>query len=195
MDLTTAGAQPSPAHLARNPQGLVPVLEIDGLSLTQSLAGVEFLDETRAAGFLPQGAPGRTRVRALAYAVAVEMHPVCNLRIARHAVDASRARSPWKIGCVFIGPGLVAFEAMLDHPTTGRFCHGDVPGLADICLMPQLYNADRWGISLDTLPRIRAVRAELACRRGGAPRPSCRRGPTVSREDGGTLTGTRPCRP
>ncbi len=156
------GAQRAPAHLALNPQGLVPVLQIDGLALTQSLAILEYLDETRQAGFLPADAAGRARVRALAYAVAMEIHPVCNLRVARHAVDASAGAitmEGWMR--TFIGPGLEAFEAMLDNPGTGRFCHGDVPGLADICIVPQLYNADRWGVSLDAMPRIRAIRQEL----------------------------------
>lgn len=161
VDLTR-GAQRAPDHLARNPQGLVPVLEIDGLSLTQSLAIVEYLDETRRAGFLPEDAAGRARVRALAYAVAMEIHPVCNLRVARRAVEASGgaiSMEDWMRG--FIAPGLEAVERLLDHPATGRFCHGDAPGLADICLLPQLYNADRWGVSLNPLPRIRTIRAEL----------------------------------
>ena len=157
-----AGDQRSPEHLALNPQGLVPTLEIDGLTLNQSLAIVEYLDETRHAGFLPADAAGRARVRALAYAIAMEIDPICNLRVAQHVVAASDgaiAMEAWMQ--TFVGPGLAAFEALLDSPATGRFCHGDTPGLADICLLPQLYNAGRWNVSLEPLPRIRAISAAL----------------------------------
>lgn len=150
-------------NLARNPQGLVPTLEIDGLRLTQSLAIIEYLDETRGLGLVPADPAGRARVRALAHAVAMEIHPVCNLSVARHAVEASGGAitmEGWMAR--FIPPGLAALERMLDHPATGRFCHGDAPTLADLCLVPQMYNAARWGIDTSALPRITAILAALS---------------------------------
>ncbi|MFN3292382.1 MAG: maleylacetoacetate isomerase [Gemmobacter sp.] len=151
-----------PENLARNPQGLVPTLEIDGLRLTQSLAILEYLDETRGLGLLPADAVGRARVRALAHAVAMEIHPVCNLSVARHAVSASGGAITME-GWMhqFIAPGLAALERMLDHPATGRFCHGDRVSLADLCLVPQMYNAARWGVETAALPRLTAITAAL----------------------------------
>ncbi len=158
-----AGTHRGAANLARNPQGLVPTLAIDGLELTQSLAIIEYLDETRSLGLLPADAAGRARVRALAYAVAMEIHPVCNLSVARHAVDqsgGSLTMADWMQH--FIAPGLAAVERLLDHPATGRFCHGDRFGLADLCLIPQVYNARRWEVATDALPRLTAITAAAA---------------------------------
>ncbi|WP_127901373.1 maleylacetoacetate isomerase [Solirhodobacter olei] len=156
------GENRQPAHLARNPQGLVPALEIDGQMLTQSLAILEYLDETRAAGFLPKDPAGRARVRALAYAVAMEIHPVCNSSVARFAVEASAGAITTEAWMAkFIPRGMAALEEMLNHPGTGRFCHGESVSLADICLVPQLYNARRWGIDPAPWRRCLDIEARL----------------------------------
>jgi maleylacetoacetate isomerase len=156
-----AGEQTGEENLRRNPQGLVPTLEIDGLRLTQSLAIVEYLDETRGAGFLPPDPPGRARVRALAHAAAMEIHPVCNLRVVRHAVAESGgaiAQEDWMRH--FIALGLRGLEAMLEG-APGPFCHGGRVTLPDLCLVPQLYNARRWGVDLGPFSRIAAIEATL----------------------------------
>jgi len=156
-----AGEQRGAGNLARNPQGLVPTLEIDGLGLTQSLAIIEYLDETRGGGLLPRDAAGRARVRALSYAVAMEIHPICNLSVGRHAVEASGGAittEGWMRH--FIARGLAGLEAMLADGA--RFCHGGALTMADCCLVPQVYNARRWGVDLGALPRILALEAALA---------------------------------
>ncbi|MGF6258310.1 maleylacetoacetate isomerase [Ensifer sp. LBL] len=155
-----AKAHKAPEHLARNPQGLVPVLEIDGERFTQSLAIIEYLSETRAdSSFLPSDAVGRQRVRMLSYAIAMDIHPVCNLGVVSHvmanAEDGEAARRNWMRK--FIGEGLAAFERLLDHPATGRFCHGESPTMADFCLVPQVYNARRWDVDLSARPRLVAI--------------------------------------
>jgi len=154
------GEQSTQVHLARNPQGLVPVLEIDGQSFTQSMAIIEYLNETRLLSLLPDEPVGRAKARALAYAIAVDLHPVCNLRVAKYAVGQSNGAITMENWMqAHIAPALEAFEVMLEG---GDYCYGDRLSLADICLMPQLYNAHRWGVSLEALPKIRRIEAHLA---------------------------------
>jgi maleylacetoacetate isomerase len=160
-----SGQHKQPEHLARNPQGLVPALEIDGHMLTQSLAIIEYLAETRPdKPFLPADPLGRHRVRALSYAIAMDIHPTCNLGIVAHvmhqASDPEAARAAWMRK--FIGEGLTAFERLLDHPATGTFCHGDRPGMADLCLVPQIYNARRWNVDLTDCARTVAIAERCA---------------------------------
>lgn len=157
------GDQRGGANLARNPQGLVPTLDIDGLVLTQSLAIIEYLAETRDDGLLPDDAAGRARVRALSYAVAMEIHPVCNLSVGKYAVETSGGAittEGWMRH--FIAKGLGALEVMLQSPGTGRFTHGDRLTMADCCLVPQVYNARRWGVDLGAMPTLVRIDAALA---------------------------------
>jgi len=142
-------------HLARNPQGLVPALEIDGHTLTQSLAIIQYLDETLSLGLLPPQPIDRARVRALSYAIAMEIHPICNLSVAKYAVsesDNAIDTAQWMQH--FIAKGLNAYEALLGNDI---YSYGSTITMADICLIPQIYNADRWGVSLDNTPKIRRI--------------------------------------
>ncbi|KIC39915.1 maleylacetoacetate isomerase [Ruegeria sp. ANG-R] len=158
------GAHRTPDHLARNPQGLVPVLDIDGVRLTQSLAILDYLDETRDLGLLPQDPKARAAARALAHSIAVDIHPVCNLSVAKHATTLSNGAGEMLGDWMrhFIRPGLLAFETLLGNFEQSPFCTGDTPGLADICLIPQLYNARRWEVDLSDMPRLTAVEAVCA---------------------------------
>ncbi len=156
-----AGDQRGDANKMRNPQGLVPSLEVDGLILTQSLAILEYLDETRHAGWLPAEPAPRARVRALAYAMAMDIHPICNLHVVRHAVAlGGTTAEAWMHH--FIATGLTGLEGLLaQHPGT-RFCASDTVSLADICLVPQVYNARRWALDLNQWPRIASIEIELS---------------------------------
>lgn len=149
----------SDVHLQRNPQGLVPVLEIDGHTLTQSLAQIEYLNETRELGLLPASPLERAEVRALSYAVAMEIHPVCNISVANWAVEQSGqtiSMEDWMQH--FITNGLTAYEQMVKG---AYYSYGNGVTLADICLMPQLYNAHRWDVDLHQFPKISQIKTTL----------------------------------
>ncbi|QYK41358.1 MAG: maleylacetoacetate isomerase [Paracoccaceae bacterium] len=157
-----AGEQRLPENLARNPQGLVPTLAIDGLTLTQSVAILDYLEDTRGPIFLPADPAGRARVRALAHAIAMEIAPVANLSVRRRVAELSDGRiTPEGWANEVMERGLTALERMLDHPATGIFCHGDSVTQADICLVPQIYNARRGGLDLARWPRILRISAAL----------------------------------
>ena len=152
-------------HRARNPQGFVPALDIDGSMMTQSLAIIEYLDSRNPApALLPADPAEAARLRAIAYAIAMEIHPICNPSVvAHHAAAFDGSDDDRKIWMQhFIDKGLRAVEVLANHPASGRFLHGESPGLADIVLVPQLYNARRWDVPLDDMPRLTAI--DAACR-------------------------------
>jgi maleylpyruvate isomerase len=154
-----AGAQRAPEFLALNPQGLVPVLEDEGAVLTQSLPILNYLEERYPEpGLLPRDAPGRARSRAIAVAIACEIHPLNNLRVLQYLereLGLSEAqRLAWYHH--WIGEGLGAIETMLAR-SAGDFCVGDAPSLADVCLVPQVYNARRYQCDLEPYPTIRRI--------------------------------------
>ncbi|NGP53965.1 maleylacetoacetate isomerase [Thioalkalivibrio sp. XN8] len=163
--LRDGGEQRQPEFLRLNPQGLVPALAIDGRVLTQSLAIIEYLEETRPQpALLPRDPAGRARVRSLAQLVASDLHPLNNLRVLQYLGGplqlGEEQRNAWYRH--WVATGLAALEARLaGEPDTGRFCHGNAPGLADCCLVPQLYNARRYDCRLDDFPTL--LRIESAC--------------------------------
>ncbi|HEX6834494.1 MAG TPA: maleylacetoacetate isomerase [Rudaea sp.] len=145
-----------------NPQGLVPVL-IDGERVVrQSLAIIEYLDESYDGELklLPATARARARVRGLALTIACDIHPLNNLRVLQYLENDFNApqveREHWAQH--WIVEGFRAVEALLnDNPSTGVFCEGDEPSLADILLVPQVYNSQRWGVDLEPFPTIRRI--------------------------------------
>jgi maleylacetoacetate isomerase len=161
------GEQNQPAYRARSPLGTVPALETGAGVITQSLAIIEYLDETQPQPpLLPASAEGRARVRAIAQTIACDIHPVNNLRVLQYLGRYFGASQDQKDAWYqhWVNEGLAAVEKLLaGHPATGTFCHGETPTLADCCLVPQVFNARRFNCPLDALPTIRRIVA--ACER------------------------------
>lgn len=158
------GEQTAPGYLRLNPQGLLPTLETDdGAALTQSLAICEWLEETHPTpALLPAEPLARARVRAFALAIAADTHPLQNLRVLarlRAAGLGEDAVTGWARDV--IAEGLGACEALV-RDVPGPFCFGATPTLADCCLVPQLFNARRFGVVLGGMPRLLAVEAACA---------------------------------
>ncbi len=150
------GEQKSDGYRALNPQGFVPMLEIDGLRLTQSLAIIVYLDQRFAEPPLMPATPAdASHVRALAMTIACDIHPLNNLRVLKYlegelGVD-KEGRDAWYRH--WVSEGLAALEA-LAAPRAGDYLFGDAPTIADICLVPQLYNARRFAVPLDACPSL-----------------------------------------
>ena len=155
-----AGEQKLASFAALSPDALVPVLEIDGEQLTQSMAIIEYLDETHPEPpLLPRDALGRAQVRALAQSIACEIHPLNNLRVLKYLlrdlkVDDAAKNAWYRHWC---RSGLQAFERQLARRAASSYCYGETPTLADCCLVPQIFNAQRMDVPLDNLPRTMAA--------------------------------------
>ncbi|HWZ69193.1 MAG TPA: maleylacetoacetate isomerase [Stellaceae bacterium] len=153
--------QTKPDYRAVNPQGLVPTLDDGGRTLIQSLAIIEYLDEVYPdPPLLPSHPAERARVRALAEIVACDIHPINNLRVLRyltHSLDHDEtAIATWYNH--WIDAGFQALERLLvGDPRTGTFCHGEAPGIADIALVPQVVNAERYRLALAPYPTIARI--------------------------------------
>lgn len=159
------GQQRSSDYRAMNPTALVPTLEDNGLTIPQSMAILEYLEEAHPEpALLPSDAAGRARVRAIAQTIACDIHPLNNLRVLKylkHDLNVSEQdKDAWYKH--WVAEGLGAIENMLaDSAHTGRFCHGEHPTIADLCLIPQLFNARRFGCDESRWPTI--VRIDQAC--------------------------------
>ena len=154
------GEQRAPGYLEMNPHGLVPLLAVGNRRLTQSLAIIEYLEERHPQPpLLPQGAEDRAWVRSIALAIACDIHPLNNLRVLKYLAKPlgieEPARDEWYRH--WVREGFDGLERQLAGGPSGRFCFGDAPTLADVCLVPQVANANRLNVDLAPYPRIRAI--------------------------------------
>lgn len=178
LNLKGLDYQLTPVHLVRdggeqhgvafrkvNPQGLVPTLQHGQRLIRQSMAIIEYLDETFAdKPLLPSLARDRARVRGMAQLIACDTHPLGNLRVLQYLEREFKATPEQREAWVrhWLGLGFQALEALLaENSTTGDFCEGDQPGMADCLLVPQLYNARRFGLDLAPFPTVRRI--DAAC--------------------------------
>ena len=157
------GEHRKPDYATVNPQALVPALEDAGRLLNQSLAIIEYLDESRPfPPLLPKEAFARARVRSLSLLVACEIHPLNNLRVLQH-LKRALGQNEEQINAWYrhwIADGLAKLETALADPATGRFSQGDTPGMADCCLVPQVFNAQRYQCDTSGYPNIMRIHAE-----------------------------------
>jgi maleylacetoacetate isomerase/maleylpyruvate isomerase len=154
------GEQRSPEYARLAPEMLVPHLEVQGQQLAQSMAIIEYLDEVHPQPpLLPSDPLGRAQVRALAQSIACEIHPLNNLRVLKYLVKTlgvqEEAKNTWYRH--WVRSGLEAFERQLAALPPSRYCWGDAPTLADCCLVPQIFNGQRFGVDFSGLPRTMAA--------------------------------------
>ena len=154
------GEHKKPEFAALSADGFVPLLEDGGAYLSQSMAIIEYIDETHPTPpLLPQDPVGRAQVRALAQSVACDIHPLNNLRVLKYLVRELKlsedAKNDWyRHWC---REGFLSLERQLQRSPAGAFCHGDSPSLADCCLVPQVVNAQRLEVDFQGLDRIQAI--------------------------------------
>lgn len=164
--LKDGGQQRQEEYRKINPSGLVPAFQDERITLTQSMAIIEYLDERfPAVPLMPHDAPGRARVRELAQIIACDIHPLNNLRVLRHLVHELKLSEEAKTEWIqhWIREGLAGLEAHLARdPAAGPFCHGASPTMADCFLVPQVFNAQRFGIDVSAYPNIARIDAHCA---------------------------------
>ena len=155
------GEHKQDAYAAVSADQLVPMLELDdGMRLSQSMAIIEYLDETQGGpALLPPDAWGRARVRALAQSIACEIHPLNNLRVLKYLSKdlgvSEDVKNTWYRH--WVRDGLESFERQLAAMPPSTYCHGETPTLADCCLVPQIFNGKRFNVNFEGLPRTMAV--------------------------------------